>query len=85
MSMEQVMSLVRQILTFAGGFVVSLGFFDSDTMLQVVGAVSTLIGAGWAFWARSKKQLVSAAAAIVPITFNAQSSVGIEDKIDVTK
>ena len=47
--MDQVLSFVRTLLNFAGGWVVAKGWTDNGTMTQVIGAVMTLAAAGWGF------------------------------------
>ena len=49
MNAEQVGGLVRHLLTFAGGWLVTKGYVDEATMQTVVGAAVTLIGAAWSF------------------------------------
>ena len=49
MNGEQVGGLVRHILTFGGGWLVTKGYFDAATMQTVVGAIVTLVGAAWSF------------------------------------
>lgn len=47
MNTDQIFSLVRQILTFGGGFLVTKGLIDSGTMATAVGAIVTLGSIGW--------------------------------------
>ncbi|MDQ2080242.1 hypothetical protein RA307_08620 [Xanthobacteraceae bacterium Astr-EGSB] len=54
MNKEQVLGVVRHILTFAGGIVVSKGLLDETTMTAVVGAVITIGGALWSILAPEK-------------------------------
>ena len=54
MNKEQVLGIVRHILTFAGGLVVSKGMLDEATMTAVVGAVITIGGALWSILAPEK-------------------------------
>lgn len=49
------LGLIRHILTFAGGWMVSRGYVDADTMTQVVGAGATLIGAAWSLMSKQDK------------------------------
>lgn len=53
MNSEQIGGLVRHVLTFVGGIVVSKGLVDEQTMITVVGAVATIAGAIWS-WAVKK-------------------------------
>jgi hypothetical protein len=54
MNQEQVLGIVRHILTFAGGIVVSRGLLDEATMTAVVGAIITIGGAAWSILAPEK-------------------------------
>lgn len=47
MNSEQVLGIVRHVLTFGGGYLVAKGIVDEATMLNVVGAAVTIIGAIW--------------------------------------
>lgn len=44
---EQVLGIIRHILTFAGGIVLSHGLVDQATTDTIIGSVITLIGAIW--------------------------------------
>jgi hypothetical protein len=44
---EQILGLVRHILTFAGGLAVAKGLVDENSMLELIGAVVGLIGSVW--------------------------------------
>ena len=78
MNHEQILSLVRQLLLFAGGFVVAMGWLDEQTMLAIAGAAATIIASVWALWTRTNKSLVAQAATIVPVSDASQAKVGIE-------
>lgn len=54
MSQAMILSIVRHVLTAVGGIAVAKGYIDSDTLTQVVGAVVTLVGAGWGAWNAKK-------------------------------
>jgi len=54
MNKEQVLGVVRHILTFGGGIVVGKGILDEATMTAVVGAIITLGGAVWSMLAPEK-------------------------------
>lgn len=45
-----VSSLARHFLTFLGGALVTLGWFDQATAQQLIGALSTLVGVLWSFF-----------------------------------
>lgn len=47
MTKEQVLGLVRHVLTFAGGFLITKGVLDEATSLEIIGAAVTLIGSVW--------------------------------------
>lgn len=47
MNMDMVLGVVRHVLTFGGGLLVTKGVIDETTMLSVVGAVVTIVGAVW--------------------------------------
>lgn len=55
MSKEAILGVVRHILTFGGGLLVSKGTIDEATMLEGVGAIITLAGIVWSI--RQKKKL----------------------------
>jgi hypothetical protein len=47
MNQDQILGIVRHVLTFGGGYLVAKGIVDEATMLNVVGAAVTIIGAVW--------------------------------------
>lgn len=55
---ESIKSLIRHVLSAAGGFLVAKGVVSADQLPEVIGAVITLAAAGWGFW--SKKKAVEA-------------------------
>jgi len=77
MNTEQITSIIRQVLLAVGGFVVGKGWVDNETMLQIAGALSVIIGSIWAIWSRTDKSIVASAAAKVPVSTAAQAEVGI--------
>lgn len=44
---ESVLSILRHLLTFAGGYIVARGWVDEVTMVSLVGAAITVIGGVW--------------------------------------
>lgn len=50
MTLETITALVRHLLTFGGGFLVSSNTFDSATLDTGVGAILTLFGIAWSIW-----------------------------------
>lgn len=47
MNMDMILGAVRHVLTFGGGILVAKGIVDETTMLSIVGAVVTIVGAVW--------------------------------------
>jgi len=47
MNKEQILGLVRHILTFAGGLVVARGLASDELMSELIGGLMTVVGAGW--------------------------------------
>lgn len=52
MTKEQVLGVVRHGLTFLGGLLVTKGLLDEGMLQEVIGAVMTLVGAGWSISAK---------------------------------
>ena len=52
MNKDQILGIVRHVLTFGGGVAVGKGWVDEATMTAIVGALVTLAGAIWSI--RSK-------------------------------
>jgi hypothetical protein len=44
---EQVLGIVRHVLTFAGGIVIAKGVADENTVNEIIGGVITLVGTIW--------------------------------------
>ena len=49
-------SLIRHILTAAGGFLVAKGLASSDQIGELAGAVVTLAGIGWSIKKNAKPE-----------------------------
>jgi uncharacterized membrane protein YebE (DUF533 family) len=47
-------SLVRHILTAAGGFLVAKGLASADQLAELVGAVVSIAGVGWSVYNNKK-------------------------------
>lgn len=47
MNADMIMSLVRHLMTFGGGFLVSRGLLDAASLETVIAAVVSLVGVGW--------------------------------------
>lgn len=54
MKKEQIMGLVRHGLTFIGGIVLSKGLIEESTLAEIIGSISTLIGAIWSISSKTK-------------------------------
>lgn len=55
MKKEQIMGVIRHILTFGGGLLVAHGVIDEAVMLELVGAFTTISGAAWSYFSSEKK------------------------------
>lgn len=49
MTKEQILGVVRHLLTFFGGILVTKGLIDETLVTEIIGGLSTLIGAIWSF------------------------------------
>lgn len=47
MNKEQILGLVRHVLTFVGGFLITKGVIDEAISAEAIGAIITLIGSVW--------------------------------------
>jgi hypothetical protein len=54
LTQEQILGIVRHILTFGGGILVTKGLLDEGMVAEISGAVITLIGAVWSIVEKSK-------------------------------
>lgn len=52
MTQEQVGGIVRALVAAVGGYVVGQGLIDSETMLAVGGAITTLAVAVWSIYSK---------------------------------
>lgn len=46
-SKDQVLGIVRHVATFGAGILISKGWIDSQTALELTGAVVALVGVIW--------------------------------------
>lgn len=51
---ESIKSLIRHILSAAGGYLVAKGLVSSDQLPEIVGAVATLGAAAWGIYSKRK-------------------------------
>lgn len=49
MKQEQILGIIRHILTFGGGLLVMKGVVDDDIIQDVTGATITFVGTLWSF------------------------------------
>lgn len=47
MNKETILGVIRHILTFGGGFLVTKGLADAGMVESIVGALTTLVGVVW--------------------------------------
>lgn len=53
---EQVQGLVRHVLTFAGGLLMTRGLIDEAILMEIVGGAATLAGGVWSFLSKKAEQ-----------------------------
>jgi len=51
---DKIQGLIRHILTFLGGYLVTQGIIDEQTLTEVVGAIITISGFVWS-WISKKE------------------------------
>jgi hypothetical protein len=54
MKKEQAMGIIRHGLTFIGGILLSKGLIQESTLAEIIGTLSTLIGAIWSVVQKNK-------------------------------
>lgn len=54
MKKEQVLGIVRHILTFGGGILIAKGIIDETLSQELIGATMTLIGTIWSVISKSE-------------------------------
>jgi hypothetical protein len=54
MNQEQVLGLLRHVLTVMGGALVTKGLIDESMLLEGVGLVTSIVGFIWSFAAKRK-------------------------------
>ncbi len=57
MKIEQVMGIIRHILTFVGGVVVAKGLVDEALITEIIGGTLTLIGGIWSIISKKTKEI----------------------------
>lgn len=56
MSSDQIGGFIRTLLAFGGGLLVSKGYVDEATMMTIVGAITTIVVAGWSWYAKKSEK-----------------------------
>lgn len=51
---DSIKSLIRHVLSAAGGFLVAKGLVSADQLPEIVGAVITLAATAWGVWSKKK-------------------------------
>ena len=54
MNKDQILGILRHVLTFAGGLIVAKGLADDTTITELIGGLITVIGATWSIIAKAK-------------------------------
>ena len=54
MNKEKILGIVRHVLTFAGGILVTRGLATEAMSVELIGAVMTLIGGIWSIVSKNK-------------------------------
>jgi len=53
MNQEQVMGILRHVITIAGGFLVAQGLVTDGAMTEIIGGLMAAIGTGWSWYAKT--------------------------------
>lgn len=61
MSQEQVMGILRHVLTIIGGVIVSKGLTDEGTMTVIIGGLTAIAGIIWSVYSNKKSELIKKA------------------------
>ena len=56
---EQIMGIVRHVLTFVGGIVVAKGFASEELTMEITGGVMTLVGGVWSIISKNKTKEIT--------------------------
>ena len=49
---DSIKSIIRHILSAAGGYLVAKGLVSADQLPEIVGAIITLVAAAWGFFSK---------------------------------
>lgn len=58
MTTEIITAVVRHVLTFGGGYLVTSGLIDNGQLELATGAICTIVGVAWSVW--QKRQAAKA-------------------------
>lgn len=53
---DKITGLLRHILTFVGGYLVTAGIIDEAMLTEVVGAIITIVGFVWSWKAKKEEE-----------------------------
>ncbi len=67
MTKEMFLGFFRHLLTFGGGFAVAKGYVDDSTMMEVIAALVTLVGAGWSIFQKKTQAAAVETALKTPV------------------
>lgn len=56
---EQIMGIVRHVLTFVGGVVITKGLVSEELTMEITGGLMTLVGALWSIISKNKTEEVT--------------------------
>lgn len=54
MNKDQVLGIIRHVLTFVGGILITKGIIDEATSVEAIGSLTTLIGTIWSVLSKKK-------------------------------
>lgn len=58
MGKEQLLGILRHVLTFVGGVLVLQGWLDESMVQETIGAIATLVGTVWSVLDKKKNEEV---------------------------
>jgi len=58
MNKDQLLGILRHVLTFVGGILILQGWVDEGLIQETIGAVATLVGTVWSVIEKKKKETV---------------------------
>ena len=56
MNKKKILGVIRHVLTAGGGYLVGQGLIDESQAMEIVGALITLLGFGFSYFAPEKKE-----------------------------